>query len=242
MTEAQQGESRGRALAGSVALFFAPWAVYLLLLARQPDDRFAVWHNEVAWPAEHFLTEAQGGLWMPLFGYVMFGAIGGMFVGMILVLLARAASRLLKTRDLSGAASTLAMIAMPVWAFVVFKAVPRTVTEIDPEAHTLTVREFHWALRYPVQTRTIGGQELAAIDLTSWFRKRDGTRYLEIHAMLREGGSVLLAMRPCDTSDEAACLSSGDADIVELARWLGREGAAPGPAVREGHHLLLLRR
>ena len=127
--------SRGSWLA--LLLFAAPWLLYGVALMLQPDDPFAAWHGDTVWPARHFLVHSQGGLVTPIFGYVMIGGVGGLFVGLVLVAATKLVCRLLRVRDRSDLASTLAFVLTPAWAFVLLKAVPQTVTEIDPESYTI---------------------------------------------------------------------------------------------------------
>lgn len=238
MDEAPAPEPAGRGWL-PLLLFVAPWLVYGVLLALQPDDPFAVWHNDTAWPARHFLTHSQGGLLIPVFGYFMFGGVGALFVGMVLVGLTKLLCRLLRIRDRSGLASTLAMVLVPVWAFAFMKAVPQTVTEIDAEARILHVRSFHPLLRWPQGTTSLAGAELRAFDLTSYDHDRNGTRYLQLFTMTRSGEVVQLGERPC-AADVETCLASSDADVQELARWLGHAAPALDRTTRPGHHIVWL--
>lgn len=222
-------------------LFAAPWLLYGVALMLQPDDPFAAWHGDTAWPARHFLAHSQGGLVIPIFGYVMIGGVGAIFVGFVLVAVTRLVCRLLRVRDRSDLASTLAFVLVPAWAFVLLKAVPQTVTEIDPEARVLHVRRFHPLLRYPLGATELAGSELRALDLTSYFYKRNGTRYLQLFALTRAGAVLQLAERPCE-GEAAACLASGDADVRELARWLGHPEPQVDSSAHPEHLLLRLDR
>ncbi len=225
----------------ALLLFASPWLLYAVALMLQPDDPFALWHGDTAWPARHFLVHSQGGLVTPIFGYVMIGGVGALFFGLILVAATQLVCRLLRVRDRSDVASRLAFVLMPAWAFVLLKAVPQTVTEIDPEAKALRVRHFHLLLRYPLGATELAGSELRALDLTSYFYKRHGTRYLQLFALTRAGEVLQLAERPCE-GDEAACLASGDADVLELGRWLGHPEPRLDATTRPGHHLVVLAR
>ncbi len=215
-------------------IFVAPWVVYCGLLMVQPADRFDAWHGEVAWPAAHFLTESQGGILLPVFGHLMFGGVGALFVAMLFIAVARGLGKLMGLGDPSGVVVWVVLVLVPVWSFTTFKAVPQTVTEIDPDARTLTVRQFGALLRVPVGTTRIGGDELLGLELDSYLYRRNGTRYLEMFAWTREG-SVKIGERACAWEEET-CLGSGDADLVELAAWLGHPGAAV--ELRDGRHLL----
>lgn len=225
MTEPTTKPAASRRGAITLALFFVgPWVVYAILLALQPADPFVAWHGQVAWPAEHFLTRSQGGLAMPIFAHVMVGLIGGAFVALAVTGVFRAIARISGRRNVGGSIVGAAFIIMPLWAFIVFKAVPETVTVIDRQAHRVEVHHFHPFLRYPTGVVTISGDDLRALDLTTSWTKRTGDRSLQLRALTADGTLVELAERTCDASDVVPCLSEGDADLVRLAEWLGHPG------------------
>jgi len=218
-----------------VLIFVVPWVVYALLLGLQRADRFDAWHNEVVWPAAHFMTDAQEGLVGPAFGHVMFGGLGGLVVATVLIAIGRGLCKRLGRGDPATTVLRVTMLLASLWSFTTFKAVPVTVTEIDPAGHSLTVRRFGTLLRVPAGTTRISGGELVALELGTYTEDRSDTRYLRIYAWTREG-AVRLADRVCEDFAEQPCLQSGDADLVELAGWLGHEVTAI--EAREGRHLL----
>lgn len=223
-----------------VGLYVAPWLVYLVLLRLQPDDRFAIWHGDVAWPAASFLTVSQGGLFMPIFAHVMAGLIGGLFLGMLVVALVRLACHLLRARDVSGTAGAIVMYTFPFYVFMVVKAVPQVVTVIDPAAQQLTVHQFHPVLRYPESTLHLRGADLRALDLAVYWHKRSGTDYAQIFALTADNTLVKIAERACEELDPEACLTAADPDLAELARTLGRTPRPPDTTSHPRHHSVLL--
>lgn len=222
-----------------VLLFVVPWVIYAALLIRQPDDRFAGWHNQVAWPATHFLTAAQGGLALPIFGHLMIGTVGALFVAMALLLVTRLLCRLLRVRDVSGAVAGATMILVPIYAFVFVKAVPTTVTVIDPQARQLVVQEFAALSRLPAVRTVVSGDELRALEVATYPHWDDGGLNVAMYAYTGADAPLLLAERDCGLRDVEACLTACDADLVELARWLGRSPAKADTS--PGRHLLRLK-
>lgn len=221
-----------------LALLLVPWAIYLVVLARQPIEQFEAWHNDIAWPAAHYLTVGLEGLLFPFLFYMAFSLLGGLILALVLLLLVSSLRRiLLMNARFSEWSGPAAMILAPVLVFV-FKVVPLTVTEIDPEARRLVVREFHVGLRYPTGSLEIAGDTIVALDLSSHARRGSGI-YLELHAQVNGVGAVRLGRRACASPDAEVCLSSGEADLVELARLLGRADGTT-MEVRPGHHVLRL--
>lgn len=230
--------ARRQAILYVVVLFVLPWVVYLVLLGRQPDDPFARWHDAVAWPADHYLAHTQGGLFIPILAHVFVGGIGGLLIGAMIAGLFRLLARA-GLPDVSGPASAAFFFLAPLWAFVLVKAVPETVTVIDREAKRLEVHRFHLFLRYPDGVTTIAGDELRALDLTTYWHKRSGDRFLRLHALVGDQW-ISLAERVCDSSDAEACLAEGDDDALRIAEWLGRPGGRI-VATPERHRLVVPR-
>jgi hypothetical protein len=222
-----------------LALLITPWAIYFAVLSQQEVDRLGAWRNDIFWPADHYLTVGLAGLVVPFLFYLGFALFGGMLLGMALLLLLAGVRRVLALADVSAWAGPAAMIAMPV-LMLTFKVVPHVVTEVDPEARRLVVRQFHWLLRYPTDTLEIPVGTIEALDLTAHFHRGSGYD-LEIHA-LTQIGSVRLGQRVCEGSDVEACLREGEAEMVELARLLGSTGGMPDAGGRDGHRVLRLRR
>lgn len=236
---AAKGTAR-RGLFAFLLLFVAPWVVYALILAAQTGDELLLWRGDVAWPAAHYLTVSQGGLWLPAFAHLMFAGIGSIFVSMVIGGLVRLACRLLRTRDRSGPVFPAILIVMQIACFAFFKAVPETVTTIDREAHRLEVHRFGMFLRIPEERLVIEADEILALEVDSYWRKRDGTRYLYVHALTRTRDRVLLGKRPCELSDEDPCLASTDAELQTLAAWLGHAERPVDSTRWPGHHVVLL--
>lgn len=221
--------------------FASPWLIYAALLARQADDRFAGWRNDVVWPAEHFMTVQQDGLVTSILVYAMFGGIGGLILAWIVVGLVNLVGRAVGRQGAGARLFWPVWIAAWVWCFAAFKAVPSRVTVIDPAAKVLRVHEFGALSRLPAGTTEIRGDEIVAVDVSSYFYRRQGARYAELSVLTRDRRLFALARRTCASLEVEACLSSCDEDLVELARWLGRS-AGSGPTPREGHHTLVLDR
>ena len=238
-TNAQANANRRRMLLALALLYVAPWTVYGILLRRQGADALDAWHGDTVWPAAHFLTHSQGGILMPIFGHVMIGLVGGLFVAMIAVGLCRLIAKL-GLPDLGGPAGGAVLVLMPIWAFVFVKVVPERVTTVDEQARRLEVQPYHLWLRTPLERVTITGDQLRALDLGSRWVKRTGDRMLTMVALTRDGTLIELGERACDSSDEAACLREGDEDLVQLAAWLGHPGARVDTEARPGHHLLVI--
>lgn len=226
---------RLRGLLPLLALFVAPWLLYAAILAVQPVDPLVAWRGDVAWPAEHYLTVSQGGLWMPAFGHLMFGGIGGVLAAAAIGGLVRLGCWLLGARDRSGPVFGPVLILALIGSFTFFKAVPRTVTVIDPAARRLAVHEFGLFVRVPIATHELAGVQIVALELDSTWNRRNGTRYLRLYALVRAGGWVQLGERPCEVSDEQACLAGADPELLQLARWLGHDDR-PVDTTRPGQH------
>lgn len=219
--------------------YVAPWSLYLLLLHLQADDRFAWWRGDVVWPAEHFMTVSQAGVAMPMFGHLMAGAIGGLFLAVIITAIVRLVCRLLRARDVSGPAGGAVIWLFPFWVFIFLKAVPEVVTVIDPAARTLAVHHHHPVLRYPTATTTLSGAELHALALTTHDNRASGNLYLQLVARTVDERVVLLAERACDAHDPEACMTAADPDVAELARVLAR-GSRPVDSSRADDHVHIL--
>lgn len=219
-------------------LFVAPWLLYAAILAVMPGDAVVAWRGDVAWPAEHYLTVSQGGLWMPALGHLMFGGIGGMLAAVAIGGLVRLGCHLFGARDRSGPVFLPIMILAMLWSFSFFKVVPRTVTVIDLEARRLAVHEFGVFVRVPLETRELTGEQILALELNSVWRERNGTRYLRLYALVRGGEWVEIGKRPCEVSDEQECLAGADPELLQLARWLGH-GDRPLDTTRSGRHLVI---
>lgn len=235
----ERARDRRRTLLAFVLLYVAPWVLYAVLLARQPDDPFIAWHGDVAWPADHFLAQTQGGIFMPIFAHLMIGLIGGL----VLVTLVAGVARLLARaigRDLGGPAGALVLVLAPLWAFAFVKAVPERVTVIDPSARRLEVHVFRPFFFLPASARVIEGPEVVALRLDSRWYKRTGDRFLTLSALERSGESTLLGERPCDSSDGDPCLREGHDDLLRLATWLGRPPRAIDTTSRPGTHFIVL--
>ena len=235
---ARKADPRRRILVQLLLIFVAPWILYALVLALQTADPLVAWRGDVAWFADHYLTVSQGGLWLPAFGHLMFGGIGGVLAAMATGGLARLACRLAGTRDRSGPVFLLTMILALIWSFSFFKVVPETVTVIDVQARRLEIHDFGVFVRVPVATRILTGHQIVALELSSTWYVRNGTRYLRLHALTRGREWLLLGKRPCEVSDELACLAAADPELLQLARWLGH-GDRPLDTTRPGRHLVI---
>lgn len=235
---ARKAAPRRRLLVQLLLIFVAPWILYALILAVQPVDALVAWRGDVAWFADHYLTVSQGGLWLPAFGHLMFGGIGGVMAAMAIGGLVRLGCRLAGARDRSGPVFLLTMILALLWSFSFFKVVPETVTVIDVDARRLEIHDFGVFVRIPVATRILTGHQILALELSSTQYTRHGTRYLRLHALTRGREWVLLGKRPCDVSDETACLAAADPELRQLARWLGL-GDRPLDTTRPGRHLVI---
>jgi hypothetical protein len=237
MTDDARPRSLLRRWVVPLALLCAPWAIYLAVVSQQPVDGLGAWRNDIFWPAEHYLTVGLGGLLVPFLLYLGCSLFGGMLLGAALLLLAAGVRRVLALADVSAWAGPAAMIAAPIFMFT-FKVVPLVVTEVEPEARRLVVREFHWLLRYPTGELEIAAAEIEALDLSLHFHR--GSGHDLIMFALTQRGAVRLGQRMCGGSDVETCLREGDAEMVELARLLGSTGGTPEAGGRDGHRTLRL--
>ncbi len=235
---ARKADPRRRIFVQLLLIFVLPWFLYALILAVQPVDPLGAWRGDVAWYADHYLTVSQGGLWLPALGHVMFGGIGGVLAAMATGGLVRLGCRLAGARDRSGPVFLLTMILALIWSFTFFKVVPETVTVIDVQARRLEIHDFGVFVRIPAQTRILTGHQIFALELSSITYNRNGARYLRLHALTRGREWVLIGKRPCEVSDEQACLAAADPELLQLARWLGH-GDRPLDTTRPGRHIVL---
>jgi hypothetical protein len=222
-----------------LGIFVAPWIVYVVLLSLAPSDPLAAWRNDVVWPGTHVLDLGQPGVLLPAFGVLMVGGVGGVLVAAIV---GTPLAALLRRAGLARAAEALPVVMMGVavvGAYVHLKLVPRLVTTIDPAAHRLTVRPFGAWTRLPEAPTTIERGSLVALDLHARREGYGDRLFVEMYALRNVGGAVLLGARECDDTDTARCLGSSDADLVQLATWLGlAHDGPPDATARPGHHVL----
>jgi hypothetical protein len=220
-----------------VLLYLLPWLVYAVLLALQPIDDLAAWHNDVAWPAERYLTIARPGLLLPILGQWLLGGVGGLLLAALLRALASSLCRLLRARDLGPPLARLILVLAPLWAFLHFKALPATVT-VFARGDELDVHRFSPWTALPQPRLTLRGHQLRALGSFTLSDRHDNL-YLLLYARTRDGALVELGQRACLEPEPGPCLRGGDEALTTLARWLEFPASGPPDAgVRSGHHLL----
>jgi hypothetical protein len=216
-----------------VLAILATWAVYIVLLLCLPDDHFAAWRNQVAWPARSYLTVAQSGV-LPFLGHAIFGTVGALLLQWPIGVLAGK----LAGDKVESVVRTVILALFPLAFFAWVKAVPVLVTRI--EGTTLVVREFDEWTRWPEPTRVIPAGDIEALDLFLSRHPRDDRRLVALAAITRAHGAVKLGERECRSAE--ACLVEADADLVALAARLGlATDGQPRADLRKDHHLLLVR-
>ena len=75
----------GRGLLVLVGLFALIWIAYAVGMATRADNAFSPFHNDTFWPAQQYMTVAQPGLAVQIFGHVMITFVGGAFLSMLVV-------------------------------------------------------------------------------------------------------------------------------------------------------------
>ena len=227
----------------AIVAFAAAPVVYGALVALQPRDSFDAWHSDIAWPARRFLTDGTPGFVLPLFAFLMVGGIGSLVAAAVVHGVARLLGRILRVPSIADWLGAAVLVAMPVWAFAWVKAVPMTVTVIAKDPVRLEVHRFGPVTRLPGRRETIGREDVIALDLFTGWEGRSRTLSLKVGAVTRAGAGIVLGARECEgkqiEADVAACLQSGEPDLLELARALDLTPTGPvDAATRRGHRLL----
>lgn len=207
------------------------WGGYALARALAPDDALAAYRNDVWWPHRPYLTVAQPGVAIMVFGHVMVTFVGGLVLSMLAVALA-AGVRRLGGPDLRSRVVAPLWIALLLYGFLLLRGVPARVTVVDPDARTLTTRSLGRFSFWPGEATVIRGAELEGLvtrvtRYADW--RTDSDWVLQVHAVTRDGRTRLLGLRPCPAGPDA-CLDAGDRGMTELLAMLGR-GA---PAIETG--------
>jgi hypothetical protein len=202
---------------------------YGIALATRPDDALAPFRNSTFWPAREYVTVAQDGLALPIFGHLMITIVGGTFLGAALVGLLVLVKKL-GGPDLSRYVGLKFYAFLFVYSFLVVRAMPGRVTTIDPEAKTLEIRAFAPFTFIPGYHEVIRGADLTTMGLKigQYHPRKDSDIVVRLYVSRREGEVILIGLRVCPSaSDKPGCLAAGEEGAAFLAKQLGRElGAA----------------
>lgn len=147
---------RDRLAIGLAAGFVALWTAHAIAMATRPDDALEAYRNDVFWPADCYLTVAQPGRALQMFGHFMLTVVGGLVVAAVLVGLLR-----LVGRARGAAIGAPVFVVMLLYGFLELRAIPEVVTVVDADAHALRVTRFHPVVPIP-SSRVLAATEVRA--------------------------------------------------------------------------------
>lgn len=220
MTELPQARLVGRrSLISLPVAFVIVWVGYIILTGTRGGDALEPFHNDVFWPAGTYLTSAQPGLALPIFGHLMITVVGGAF----LLLALAAVFRLIRRPQIAATIAPFVFGALFLSSFLFLRAIPGQVTVVDRDARELRVRWFSPSL-LPDGSRVIAGGELRALGakVEKYGSRREADDVVRIYAWVGANERVFLGSRECPGA-RSECLDAADAAIAELAAALGRE-------------------
>lgn len=216
-----RGLHKDRSLLIFVGLFALIWIAYAIAMATRPDNAFSPFHNDTFWPAEQYMTVAQAGLFLPIFGHLMITFVGGAFLTIAVV-------GLLTLVKKAGGPDFATYAPLPifgllyVYGFLLVRGVPHIVTVIDSSAHTLSVRSFAGLSLLPQDYEAIQGADLVAIGVKTMTGHRTHHLVTRVYVSRRDGERLPIGSLECMSRDTTECLDSAYTGVTALVKALGR--------------------